>query len=159
MPPREIGVRARFLFCLLFWAGIASGQPDHRLITAPEESAQPAARELLRRLADGDIEAAARLSNAPERRLEVLRDYRDAVGEAAFKAVYARYFRPANRVLAEAAIGPRRLLIWQLGEEDNQLAGQFFVQVDGQFLLDDVPSEARADLQRVLQHYRERNQR
>ena len=138
---------------------MASAQPDYRVITAPEESAQPAAREFLRRLADGDLEAAARLSNAPERRLEVLRDYRDAVGEAAFKAIYARYFHPSNRVLAEAAIGPRRLIIWQLGEEGGQLAGQFFVEVDGKFLLDDVPSEGRAALQRVLQQYRERARR
>ena len=109
---------------------------------------------MLRHLADGEIEAAAALSNAPQRRLEVLRDYRDAIGEEAFKRVFGRYFVPENRVVAEVAYGPRRLLVWDLGEAGNRLAGQFYIEVDGRFLMDDVPSEARSQLQRILQEYR-----
>jgi hypothetical protein len=156
----EIGVRARFLFLLACVAWGATAQaPSYRLVTNPEESARESAAQLLRLLAEGNIEAAAALSNAPQQRYEVLRDYRDAVGEEAFKSVYARYFDPANRLVAEAAIGPRRLLIWDLGEASHHLAGQYFVEVDGRFLLDDAPSEERSRLQRVLQDYREEKRR
>jgi hypothetical protein len=109
---------------------------------------------VLRHLAAGNIEAAAALSNAPQRRLEVLRDYRDAVGEEAFKRVFGRYFAPENRLIAEVAIGPRRLLVWELGEADHRLAGQFYVEVDGKFVMDDIPSRERSELREVLEKMR-----
>ena len=84
----------------------------------------------------------------------MLRDYRDAVGEEGFKAVYGRYLHGPGRLVAEAALGPRRLLIWRLGEAQDHIAGQFFIEAGGRFLLDDVPSPGRARLQRVLQDYR-----
>ena len=151
----KIGVGARFLLLLAVaaWGAGAAG-PDYRLITDPKESARDSATRLLGLLAEGNIEAASMLSNAPRHRYEVLRDYREAVGGEEFKRVYARYFHPGNRLLAEAAIGRHRLLIWELGEVYQYLAGQFFVEVDGEFLLDDVPSAGRAKLQRVLQAYR-----
>lgn len=121
--------------------------------SAPD-SARPAALEILRHLAAGELEQAAALSNAPQRRLEVLRDYRDAVGEDEFKLVFSRLLAPQNRLIAEVAIGPRRLLVWELGEASHQLAGQFYVEVDGRFVMDDVPSRERAELRRVLQRYR-----
>ena len=117
------------------------------------------AMQLLGLLAQGDITAAARLSNAPDRRYEVLRDYRKEVGEEEFKRVYGRYFDPVNSLVAEAALGKRRLLIWNLGEAGNHLAGQFFIKVDGAFVLDDVPSPERAQLQRLLADYRKRTSR
>ena len=141
------------LLALAAW-GASAAEPGYRLITDPKESAQESATRLLGLLAEGNIEAAAELSNAPRHRYEVLRNYREAVGGEEFKRVYARYFDPGNRVLAEAAIGQHRLLIWELGEVYQYLAGQFFVEVDGEFLLDDVPSAGRAKLQRVLQAYR-----
>jgi hypothetical protein len=137
----------------------AAGEPEYRWVTEGQDSARESAVRLLKLLAQGEIEAAARLSNAPERRYEVLRDYRDAVGEEEFKQVYGGYFHPANRLLAEAAIGKRRLLIWDLGEAGNRLAGQFFVEVEGTFVLDDVPSAERTKLQRVLEDYRKRANR
>jgi hypothetical protein len=106
------------------------------------ESAHPAALEVLRHLAEGNIDAAAKLSNAPQRRLEVLRDYRRAVGEDEFRRIFAEYLN--NHVVAEVAIGPRRLLVWQLPEADERLAGQFYVLVDGRFVMDDVPSPVRS---------------
>jgi hypothetical protein len=148
---RKIGVRALILFLS---SAAAAGAADYRLVTNPAESAKESATRLLGLLAEGDIEAAARLSNAPERRYEVLRDYRAQVGEEEFKRVYARYFEPSNRLMAEAAIGKRRLLVWQLGQAGGQLAGQFFVEVDGRFVLDDVPSPERQRLERVLREYR-----
>jgi len=54
----------------------------------------------------------------------------------------------------EIAIGNRRLLIWDLAEGTHQLAGQYYVEVDGRFLMDDVPGKERAALTRVLQSYR-----
>ena len=108
----------------------------------------------MRHLANGEIEAAAQLSNAPRRRLEELARYRDAVGEDEFKRIYSSYFRPANPLVAEVAIGAHRLLIWKLGEAGNHLAGQYYVETDGGFLMDDIPGETRAKLRQVLEDYR-----
>jgi hypothetical protein len=151
-----VWVRARFFLLVLVMAGCAAPaqSPGYRLITDRAESAQPAAIEILRHLAAGELEQAAALSNAPQRRLEVLRDFRDAVGEQRFRELYGRFFAPENRVVLEAAIGPRRLLVWDLGEAGKRLAGQYFVAVDGRFLLDDVPNDQRSQLQRVLQKLR-----
>ena len=57
-------------------------------------SALDAAKLLNLHLSTGDIEEAALLSNAPRRRFEVLRDYRESVGEEEFKRVFAQYFNP-----------------------------------------------------------------
>lgn len=117
-------------------------------------SAKSTALVILRYLADGDIHAAAALSNAPARREEVLRDFQASVGEEEFKRVFGQYLGSAEALVAEVAIGPHHLLIWQLAGPGAQLAGQFYVEKEGRFLLDDVPSEARANLRRVLQSYR-----
>ena len=127
------------------------------LVAAPalaQDSAKPVALRLLGYLAEGNLEAAAALSNAPQRRLEVLRGYRNSVGEEEFKRVFGRYFAPENRLIAEVVAGRHRLLVWELGEAGNRLAGQYFVEVGGEFLLDDVPSRERSELRRVLQDYR-----
>ena len=127
------------------------------LVAAPalaQDSAKPVALRLLGYLAEGNLEAAAALSNAPQRRLEVLRRYRNSVGEEEFKRVFGRYFAPENRLIAEVVAGRHRLLVWELGEAGNRLAGQYFVEVGGEFLLDDVPSRERSELRRVLQDYR-----
>lgn len=142
-------------FALAAVAGTASAA-DYRLVTDPRDSARESATRMLALLAEGKLEAAAQLSNAPQRRYEVLRDYRAQVGEEEFKRVYARYFEPGNRLMAEAAIGRRRLLVWQLGQAGGRLAGQFFVEQDGRFVLDDVPNPERAALQQVLDQYRKK---
>jgi hypothetical protein len=117
-------------------------------------SALDAAKLLNLHLSAGDIEAAALLSNAPRRRFEVLRDYRESVGEEEFKRVFAQYFYPENRLLAEIGIGKHRLLIWDLKEGANRIAGQYFVEIEGRFLVDDVPNDARTGLRWVLEAYR-----
>ena len=147
MRPRSSG---GFLLAALFAAQVAAQPAPYRLVTEPAESAQDAALQILKHLAAGELEAAAALSNAPQRRLEVLRDYQRSVGEAEFKRVFGRYFAPENRVVMEAAIGHHRLLVWELGEARHELAGQYFVQLGGRFVMDDVPSPERAELQRVL---------
>lgn len=82
----------------------------------------------------------------------MLRDYRASVGDEEFKRVFAQYL--ANRIVEEIAIGPRRLLIWDLADASHHLAGQYYVEVEGRFLMDDVPSEERARLTLVLRSYR-----
>jgi hypothetical protein len=124
-----------------------------------EEAAQPAsardtARQLLQHLAAGDIGKAAALSNVPAQRQEVFLDYRKRVGEDEFRRVFARYLERAHAIVAEVAIGTHRLIIWDLGASDAQLTGQYYVESGTGFLLDDVPSETRADLRRVLEAYR-----
>ena len=135
--------------------------PDAHVLRPAAElaptSALDAAKLLNLHLSIGDIEEAALLSNSPRRRFEVLRDYRQSVGEEEFKRVFAQYFFPENRLLAEIGIGPHRLLIWQLKDaapQSSHLAGQYFVEVEGRYLMDDVPSDARTSLRRVLEAYR-----
>ena len=116
-------------------------------------SALDAAKLLNLHLSAGDIEEAALLSNAPRRRFEVLRDYRESVGAEEFKRVFAQYFYPENRLLAEIGIGKHRLLIWDL-KDGNRIAGQYFVEIEGRYLVDDVPNDARTSLRWVLEAYR-----
>ena len=127
---------------------------QYRVVTDLAESARPVALEMLKHLASGELEAAAALSNAPQRRLEVLRAYRDRVGEVQFRQLFARYFAPGNHILMEAAIGAHRLVVWDLADAGGRLAGQYLVAVEGRFLVDDVPSPERAKLQRVLAQLR-----
>jgi hypothetical protein len=152
-------VRRATLVLAALCAAATAFAGEHRVITDSAESARPAALGILKHLAAGELEAAAALSNAPQRRLEVLRGFRDAVGEATFKQLFARYFAPENRIVLEAAIGPHRLLVWELGEAGHQLVGQYFVEVGGAFLMDDVPSAERRRLQRVLESQRLRSSR
>ena len=130
------------------------GTLHYRIVEDGSESAQPVARKILRYLAAGELEEAALLSNAPKRRYEVLHDYLAQVGEVEFKRVYGQYLFPENRVVAEVAIGPRRLVIWDLGEAGHHLAAQYYVSVDGRFLMDDAPSEERSQLRQVLRAFR-----
>lgn len=148
----ELAAGARIAYTLRTHA------PDAHLLRPAAElapdSALNAAKLLNLHLSTGDIEAAALLSNSPRRRYEVLRDYRNAVGEEEFKRVFAQYFVPENRLLAEIAIGNHRLLVWDLREGATRIAGQYFVDVDGRFLIDDVPNEVRNNLRQVLEAYR-----
>ena len=117
-------------------------------------SALNSAKLLYLHLSIGDIEEAALLSNSPRRRFEVLQDYRESVGDEEFKRVFAQYFDPKSRVIAEIAIGDRRLLVWDLQEGALRIAGQYFVEIEGRFLIDDVPNETRNNLRDVLEAYR-----
>lgn len=117
-------------------------------------SALDTAKLLNRFLTSGNIEDAALLSNAPRRRFEVLRDYKDSVSEDGFKQVYAEYFYPENRVVAEVGVGNHSLLVWHL-RAPNRYAGQFYVQIDGKFYVDDRPSPARTALRRLLEAIRD----
>ena len=147
----KFGVRAVIISALL--AGCAGAPPRelpaHREVVDAADSARPTAERILQHLAAGDIAAAAALSNAPTQRAEMLRAYRDRVGQSEFRRVFAEY---ASRPLVrEIAIGDRRLLMWDLS---NHLAGQYFVRAGDTFLMDDVPSDDRTQLRRVLNSYR-----
>lgn len=126
---------------------------------APGDDALPADsplrtfRQQHRHLVAGDIEEAALLSNEPKRRFEILRDYRDAVGVDEFRKVYAKYFDPANRIVAEARIGDHSLLVWRLADE-KRLAGLYYARIEDRWLTDDVPTETRLKLRWVLEHLR-----
>jgi len=118
-------------------------------------SALDTAKLLNLHLSAGDILEAAVLSNAPRRRFEVLRDYRESVGAEEFKRVFAQHLSPQNRLLAEIAIGRHRLLIWDIREGANRIAGQYFVEIEGRYLVDDVPNDTRTSLRWVLEAYRD----
>jgi hypothetical protein len=117
-------------------------------------SAVDTARLLHLHLSSGDILEAAVLSNAPRRRFEVLREFRDSVGEEEFKKVFSHYLSPQNRLLAEIAIDRHRLLIWDLKEGASRIAGQYFVEIEGRYYVDDVPNDTRTSLRWVLEAYR-----
>lgn len=122
------------------------------------ESARDTAEIVLRHLSEGNIAEAAAYSNSPKRRFEILRAYRDAVGEDEFKRVFSRYLAPGNRLVAEVVRGKHVLLVWQLAEADGHLAGQYYVEVEGKFLLDDVPNPERAELTKELRRIRGQGQ-
>jgi hypothetical protein len=122
--------------------------------TPEAQSARAVSAQLLRHLAAGRIEEAALLSTAPRRRYEELAKYLGTVGDAEFRRVFERYLE-AGEPLAEVAIDAHRLLLWDLAEgPERRLAGQYFVRIDGRFLLDDVPTETRRRLRQVLEAYR-----
>jgi hypothetical protein len=142
-----------FLLCAA--VALAQELPHYTLVEpGSPASARDTAQLLLKHLADGNIDGAATLSNEPVRRREVLRDYKASVGDAEFKRIFSRYLDPANPLVAEVAVGPRRLLIWRLGEAADHLAAQYYVETDGKFLMDDRPSEERAQLRQILEGYR-----
>ena len=117
-------------------------------------SALDAAKLLNLHLSAGDILEAAVLSNAPRRRFEVLRDYRESVGAEEFKKVFAQYLSPRNRLIAEITIDRHRLLIWDIQEGATRIAGQYFVEIEGRYFIDDVPNDTRTSLRWVLEAYR-----
>jgi hypothetical protein len=150
------------LWLPLLFLGAACATPasvTYRHVAEGEASAQPVAVQLLTHLAAGEIDAAAQLSNEPARRAGVLRDYLERVGEAEFRRVYAQYLEPQNRVVAEIAVGPRRLIIWDLETAGHRLAGQYYIEADGRFLMDDRPGPERQALQRVLADHRKNAKR
>jgi hypothetical protein len=106
-----------------------------------------------RHLAAGRIEEASLLSNAPKARYERLRESLAGWTEADFVRAYGRYFDPGSRILGKATIGKHHLLMWYLKDNDY-LTGYFIVDVEGKFLLDDIPSEARSQLRQVLEAHR-----
>lgn len=136
---------------------LANGAEIRYLVIAPGSpgSARAAADRMLSLLAEGKIDEAAALSNAPQRRAQVLRQYEEAVGEAEFRRIFGLYGKPPNRLVAEIVIGERHLLIWDLADANHRLAGQYFQRAGGGFVLDDGASEDRARLQRVLAAYRD----
>lgn len=140
----------RWLVLLAALAPAFAAAADYRVLTAADaaQSARPVAAKLREHLAAGDLEEAALLSTAPRRRFEVLREYRDAVGESEFRRVFGEY--PCTPV-AEVAMGERRLLVWKL---DQGIAGQYYVRIEGRFLLDDAPNPERAELKKLLDAYR-----
>jgi hypothetical protein len=142
-----------WLVALLLAAAPALAQ-ERLLDPSAPDSARETALTVIKHLAAGDLEQAAALSNTPKQRFELLSGYRDRIGEEEFKRIFGRFLAPENRLIAEVAIGPRRLLVWELAEAGRPLAGQFYVEVDGKFLLDDVPSRERDRLRRVLNKYR-----
>lgn len=128
-----------------------------RLVGDAGGSAKSTAIRILQLLADDEIEQAALLSTAPRRRYEVLTAYRASVGEIEFRRVFSQFLFPENTLVAEVAIEAHRLLIWKLGEAGNRPAAQYYVEIDGRFLIDDVPNAVRARLRVILNAYRSGN--
>ena len=116
-------------------------------------SALNTAKLLTRYLAEGRVEDAALLSNAPKARFERLRESFEGWSDSDFKRTYGRYFAPENRIVGEVSIDAHRLVMWYLRDTDH-LTGFFFVEIDGNLLLDDVPNQTRSSLHRVLEAYR-----
>lgn len=134
------------------WRALAVAPPAADAQLAPD-SALNTSWLLHRHLAEANIEEAAVLSNAPRRRHAELRRYLNDVGEAAFRKVFGEYFAEGNRPVAEAAIGPYRLIVWYLRGAER-LAGEYYVEVDGRYMIDDGPSQTRNQLRVVLNSLR-----
>jgi len=110
-------------------AALAHAEEPMLLASGSAGSALEAAKQLLRYLADGNIEEAARLSNAPQRRYELLRDYARRSARRSSSACSASTSTrktgwspiPARQPPA-ADLGPRR--------EAHHLAGQYYVEIE-----------------------------
>jgi hypothetical protein len=126
---------------------------DAQAVLQPR-SALNTAKLVTRYLAEGKIEDASLLSNAPKARYARLRESFEGWSDADFRRAYGRYFDPENRIVGEVAIDGHRLLIWHLKDADY-LAAFFLVEIEDRLLIDDVPNETRANLRRVLQAYRD----
>ena len=64
------------------------------------------------------------------------------LGEEEFKRVFTQYLSPESRLVAEVAIGNHRLLVWELRpapRAPSHLAGQYFMEIEGRYLVDDLP--------------------
>ena len=122
--------------------------------TLQPRSALNTAKMVTRYLAEGKIEEASLLSNAPKARFARLRESFEGWSDADFRRAYGRYFDTENRIVGEVAIDGHRLLIWHLKDTDY-LAAFFLVEIEDRLLIDDVPNETRANLRRVLQAYRD----
>lgn len=116
-------------------------------------SALETAKLVTRHLAEGRVEEAALLSNSPKARYERMRESFEGWSEEDFRNTYGRYFAPENEILGEVAIGEHRLLMWRLKELDH-VAAFYLVNIEGRFLLDDIPNPTRANLRRVLEAHR-----
>jgi hypothetical protein len=104
-------------------------------------------------LMNGKIEDAALLSNAPRRRFEEFHKFQQTYGDEEFKRVFSEYYDPKNRLRAEIVIGAHSLLVWEQASPPN-VAGQYFVNIDGRVFMDDVPNDTRTQLRWVLEAYR-----
>jgi hypothetical protein len=116
-------------------------------------SALNAAKLLNLHLSTGDIEEAALLSNSPRRRFEEFHKFQQTYGDEEFKRVFSEYYDPKNQLRAEIVIGAHSLLVWEQASPPN-IAGQYFVNIDGRFFMDDVPNDVRTRLRWVLEAYR-----
>jgi hypothetical protein len=116
-------------------------------------SAINTAKLLHRHLAEGNLEEAALLSNAPKARFAILRESFEGWTPEDFRNAYDRYFQKQNRIIAEVVMGRHRLVMWQL-DDVGYIAGYIFVDVEGKVLLDDVPGPERDRIRRVLQAFR-----
>jgi hypothetical protein len=85
---RKAGGKWGLSLFLVAAAAFAQGNEPAAVDPGSAGSAYGTAKLLLKHLAAGDIEAAARLSNAPRERYELLRDYRAKLGEEEFKRVF-----------------------------------------------------------------------
>ncbi len=117
------------------------------------DSALNTAKLITHYLSEGRIEDVSLLSNAPKARFERLRGSFRGWSESDFRRAYGRYFAPENRIVGEAAIGAHRLLMWYLKDTDH-VAAFFLVEIEGRYLLDDMPNQTRTSLRRVLEAYR-----
>lgn len=130
--------------------------PEAALRVADEEtgtSALATAVALLRRLAEGRLEEAALLSNAPKARYTRLRESFAGWSAEDFRRTWSRYLEPPNGIVGEARLGAHRLILWRL-EDLDRLTGFFFVEIGGRVYLDDVPSAERSRLRRLLEALR-----
>lgn len=125
------------------------------LLKHPPGGALDTAKLVTQLLAEGRLEDVSLLSNAPKARYERLKDSFGAWSKEDFERAFSRYFAAENRILGEAAIGRHRLLMWYL-KDTNHITAYYFVEIEGRLLLDDVPSETRTQLRRVLEDFRAR---
>ncbi len=96
-------------------------------------------------LAEGDIEAAAALSNDPEKTKKKFERQQKRVGEEEFAAMFRAYFGGTVTVKYLFALGTHEMLILHDPQMGMDMA-QFYEVVDGKRLVDEQESADRTKL-------------
>lgn len=131
-----------------------------------QESPVNASLLFYRRLADGDAQGAAQLSNASDLVGPMYLDLKTVRGDDEFKKMWGEYFLGKNKYIGHFEIGAYRLLLVALDTtivvDDKgtkkplkDTAAQFFQLVDGKYLIDDQQSEERRRLSLIFNAYKD----
>lgn len=119
-----------------------------------------------RRMAEGDAQGAAQLSNASDLVGPLYLDLKTVKGDDEFKKMWGDYFLGKNKYIGQFEIGAYRLLLLALDTtiviDDKgtkkalkETAAQFYQLVDGKYLMDDQHSEERRRLSLIFNAYKD----
>jgi hypothetical protein len=119
-----------------------------------DNGAVNASLQLYRALGTADISTAAAMSNDRERTYAKYERYVERLGMAEFKKMFLSYFVGGASYTHELVIGEHHMLLVE-DPADDTIAAQFYVRVEGKYLIDEKPGPERDQLGRLFMAVRE----